>query len=239
MTVFELMAVLGINTKAYEKGLADAKGAAEGFAGKVGGAVNTVATATKTAMVAGGAAVGAFGLDATKTAMNFDTSMSQVVATMGYGVDELHTAGSEASNTYKQLSDFAQQMGASTKFSASESADALNFMALAGYDAQTSMEMLPNVLNLAAAGSMELADASDMVTDAQSALGLSLDETSQLVDKMAAASSKSNTSVSQLGSAILTVGGTAKTLAGGTTELSTALGLLADNGIKGLTQRAA
>lgn len=239
MTVFELMAVLGINTTAYEKGLADAKGAAEGFAGKVGGAVNTVATATKTAMVAGGVAVGAFGLDATKTAMNFDTSMSQVVATMGYGVDELHTAGSEASNTYKQLSDFAQQMGASTKFSASESADALNFMALAGYDAQTSMEMLPNVLNLAAAGSMELADASDMVTDAQSALGLSLDETSQLVDKMAAASSKSNTSVSQLGSAILTVGGTAKTLAGGTTELSTALGLLADNGIKGLTQRAA
>lgn len=232
MTVFELMAVLGINTTAYEKGLADAKGAAEGFAGKVGGAVNTVATATKTAMVAGGAAVGAFGLDATKTAMNFDTSMSQVVATMGYGVDELHTAGSEASNTYKQLSDFAQQMGASTKFSASESADALNFMALAGYDAQTSMEMLPNVLNLAAAGSMELADASDMVTDAQSALGLSLDETSQLVDKMAAASSKSNTSVSQLGSAILTVGGTAKNLAGGTTELATALGLLADNGIK-------
>ena len=72
-----------------------------------------------------------------------------------------------------------------------------------------------------------------MVTDAQSALGLSLDETSQLVDKMAKASSKSNTSVSQLGEAILTVGGTAKNLSGGTTELSTALGILADNGIKG------
>ena len=93
--------------------------------------------------------------------------------------------------------------------------------------------MLPNVLNLAAAGGMELASASDMVTDAQSALGLTLDETSELVDKMAKASSKSNTSVAQLGEAILTVGGTAKTLSGGTTELNMALGVLADNGIKG------
>lgn len=233
MNVFELMAVLGINTAAYEKGLSDAESAASGFSGKVGGAINTVANVTKAAMVAGGTAVGAFGVSATKTAMNFDSSMSQVVATMGYSVDELHTAGSEASDTYKKLSDFAQEMGATTKFSASESADALNYMALAGYDAETSMQMLPNVLNLAAAGGMELASASDMVTDAQSALGLSLDETTELVDKMAAASSKSNTSVAQLGEAILTVGGTAKNLAGGTTELSTALGLLADNGIKG------
>lgn len=76
-------------------------------------------------------------------------------------------------------------------------------------------------------------DGSDMITDSQSALGLTMDETAELVDKMAKASSKSNTSVAQLGEAILTVGGTAKTLAGGTTELSTALGILADNGVKG------
>ena len=106
-------------------------------------------------------------------------------------------------------------------------------MALAGYDAETSMAMLPNVLNLAAAGGMELATASDMVTDAQSALGLTMGETTAMVDMMAKASSKSNTSVAQLGEAILTVGGTAKNLAGGTNELSTALGILADNGVKG------
>lgn len=87
--------------------------------------------------------------------------------------------------------------------------------------------------NLAASGGMELSLASDMITDSQSALGLSLEETSELVDKMAKASSKSNTSVTQLGDAILTIGGTAKNLAGGTTELSTALGILADSGIKG------
>ena len=136
-------------------------------------------------------------------------------------------------DSISELRNFAQEMGATTAFSATQSAEALNYMALAGYDVETSMSMLPNVLNLAAAGGMELARASDMITDASSALGLSLDETSELVDKMAMASSKSNTSVAQLGDAILTVGGTAKNLAGGTTELSAALGILADNGIKG------
>lgn len=183
-----------------------------GGALKVAGAAITAATG----------AVAAFGAESVKVGAAFDTSMAQVAATMGTTVDSI-----------QDLRAFAQEMGSATAFSASQAADALNYMALAGYDAETSMKMLPNVLNLAAAGGIELAAASDMVTDAQSALGISLDETSALVDKMAKASSKSNTSVAQLGEAILTVGGTAKNLAGGTTELSTALGILADNGIKG------
>lgn len=164
----------------------------------------------------------AFGVSSVKTGAQFDSSMSQVVATMGTTVDNI-----------QNLRDFAMDMGAKTAFSATQAADALNYMALAGYDADEAMAALPNVLNLAAAGNIELAYASDMVTDAQSALGLSMEESAELVDKMAMASSKSNTSVAQLGEAILTVGGTAKTLAGGTTELSTALGILADNGVKG------
>lgn len=179
------------------------------------------------------AAIGAAGTAAVKTAADFDSSMSQVAATMGYTVDELNDETSDAAKTMKQLSDFAQEMGASTAFSASEAADALNYMALAGYDAETSMKMLPNVLNLAAAGGMDLASASDMVTDSQSALGLSLEQTEKLIDQMAKASSKTNTSVSQLGEAILSVGGTAKNLAYGTEELTGVLGVLADNGIKG------
>jgi len=174
------------------------------------------------AVAAGTAAVGAFAKASVDAGMTFDSSMSQVAATMGKTVDEI-----------ADLRDFAQEMGSKTAFSATEAADALNYMALAGYDAETAMNMLPNVLNLAAAGGIELASASDMVTDAQSALGLSLEETAAMVDQMAAASSKSNTSVEQLGNAILTVGGTAKTLKGGTTELATVLGLLADNGVKG------
>lgn len=168
------------------------------------------------------AAVAAFAKASIDTGMQFDSSMSQVAATMGTTVDQI-----------QELRDFAMDMGAKTAFSATQAADALNYMALAGYDAEQSMEALPNVLNLAAAGGIDLAAASDMVTDAQSALGLSMEESAALVDKMAMASSKSNTSVAQLGDAILTIGGTAKNLAGGTTELSTALGILADNGIKG------
>lgn len=169
-----------------------------------------------------GAGMVAFAKDSIGVGSEFDKSMSQVAATMGTTVDQI-----------SELRDFAMDMGATTAFSATEAAEALNFMALAGYDAETSMKMLPNVLNLAAAGNMSLARASDMVTDAQTALGLTLPETEKLVDKMAKTSSKTNTSVEQLGDAILTVGGTAKSLKGGTTELATMLGVLADNGIKG------
>lgn len=165
------------------------------------------------------AAVGAASL---KVGMDFDKAMSQVAATMGKTVDEI-----------SDLRDFAQEMGATTAFSATQAAEGLNYMALAGYSAEESMKMLPTVLNLAAAGNMELATASDMVTDAQSALGLTTKETVDLVDQMAKASSTTNTSVSQLGEAMLTVGGTAKMMKGGTQELSQVLGLLADNGIKG------
>ena len=111
-------------------------------------------------------------------------------------------------------------MGRNTAFSATQAADALNYMALAGYDTQTSMEMLPNVLNLAAAGSMDLARASDMVTDTQTAFGISLERTSQMVDEMAKAASTGNTSVEQLGDAFLVVGGLAQEMNGGMVELS-------------------
>lgn len=159
--------------------------------------------------------------DSIQTGMGFDSAMSQVAATMGKTTDEI-----------AELRDYAKEMGAETAFSATQSAKALNFMALAGYNANTSMKMLPNVMNLAAAGSMELARASDMITDSQTALGLSLSETETLVDQMAKTSSTTNTSVSQLGDAMLTIGGTAKNLSGGTEELNQVLGIMADNGIK-------
>lgn len=148
--------------------------------------------------------------------------MSQVAATMNTTVDQI-----------ENLRDFAQEMGSTTAFSATESAEALNYMALAGYDAETAMSMLPTVLNLAASGNIDLARASDMVTDASSALGLTIDETSVLVDQMAMAAASSNTSVDQLGEAFLTLGATGANAAGGTNELATIFGVLADNGIKG------
>lgn len=160
---------------------------------------------------------------------SFEASMSQVASTMGITVEEIQN-GSEA---YEALSNSAQEWGAKTKYSATEAAEALNYLALAGYTVEEATNTLPKVLNLAAAGGMELARASDMVTDSAAALGLGIDEIDKLIDQMAVTSQKSNTNVAQLGEGILTVGGTAKILSGGITELNTALGILADNGIKG------
>lgn len=237
MNVFELVASLSLDTKEYERGLKSAKGMATGTSQDI---TKSVANTKKGALIATGAiAAGltAFGVSSVKAGAEFDTSMSQVAATMGKTNTELQQEVGDVDLAWGHFSgnlrEYAQEMGKHTAFSATEAADALNYMALAGYDTQKSMEMLPNVLNLAAAGSMDLATASDMVTDASSALGLSTEETTELVDQMAMTSSKSNTSVAQLGDAMLTVGGTAKNLKGGTTELSTALGILADNGMKG------
>lgn len=211
----------------------EASTAGKAAGGALSSALGTAAKVGVTAIAGATAAVVGFGTSAVSAGQDFDSAMSQVAATMGYSTAELNDSSSEAAKNFQMLRDFAQEMGSTTAFSATEASEALNYMALAGYDAETSMEMLPTVLNLAAAGGIDLASASDMVTDAQSALGLSLEETSVMVDQMAMASSKSNTSVAQLGEAFLTIGANAKNLSGGTQELSTALGILADNGIKG------
>lgn len=208
----------GIDTAGFEQGTKRLKAAG--------------ATAAKT-LAAGfattTAALGGLGTYAVRVGSQFEASMSQVAATMGLTASEI-AAGSK---DYELLEKAAKAAGSTTKFSASESAEALNYLALAGYDAAKSVATLPTVLNLAAAGGLDLAYASDMVTDSMSALGEMAGTTTEFADKLAKASQKSNTSVAQLGEAILTVGGTAKDLAGGTTELNTALGILADNGVKG------
>lgn len=198
----------------------------QGFAGVMKGiAVGAEAAAAALA------AVGAAMVDISNTGKDFDTAMSQVAATMGKTAD---------SAEYEKLSEAAKEMGSSTKYSATQAAEALNYLALAGYDADRAVEALPGILNLAQAGAMDLASASDMVTDTMSALGLASADAAEnqknmteLTDKMAVAAQKSNTSVAQLGEAFLTVGGTAKSLSGGVTEAATMLGVIADNGVKG------
>ena len=207
-----------IDGSGFTKGLDGLKGLASSGLKALTGAV-TAASGVVTVL----------GAYATKAGSDFEASMSQVAATMGMTTEEINN-GSEA---FKLLQATAKEAGATTQFSASESAEALNYLALAGYDAEKACEALPTVLDLAAAGGMDLAYASDLITDSMSALGLATSEMDDFADKLAKTAQKSNTSVSQLGEAILTVGGTAKGLKGGTTELNTALGILADNGVKG------
>ena len=189
-----------------------------------GGFVSGIATMTTAAAAAAATITAGLSAAAIKVGSGFEASMSQVAATMGI---------TSATAEFETLSAAAKEMGESTKFSASQAGEALNYLALAGYDAGKAVSALPTVLNVAAAGGMELAAASDMITDAMSALGLETSQMADFSDKLAVTAQKSNTSVSQLGEASLTVGGTAKMLSGGVTEMNTALGILADNGIKG------
>lgn len=203
------------------------------FKSAIGAATKGLGSITKAVSAATAAAaadVGAIGMAAINTGKEFEGAMSQVAATML--IDKTTAEGQKA---FETLENAARECGASTAFSATEAAEALNYLALAGYDADKAATALPTVLKLAGAGAMSLANASDMVTDSMSALGIAATEANltQFSDQLAQTASKANTSVAQLGEAILTVGGTAKGLAGGTTELNTALGILADNGLKG------
>lgn len=197
----------------------DTSGFTKGVSSMTVAAGNLISDLTKTAATK----LAGLAKSSVSVGMNFDASMSQVAATMGKSVDEIDN-----------LTKVAKEMGSTTKFTATQAADALNYLALAGYDADKAAEVLPSVLNLAAAGGMDLAYASDLVTDAMASLNIEANK--QNVDdfgnKLAMAASKANANVSQLGEAILTVGGTAANLKGGTTELTTALGLLANVGIK-------
>lgn len=226
-------------------GEADSAGKSAGS--KLASGIGTGLKVAGAAAIAATAAVGKFAASAVEVGKSFDSSMSQVGATMGDKAKTMIEYNGQTMTSLEALTDFAQEMGRSTVFSASESADALNYMALAGYDAETAIGMLPNVLNLASAGAMDLARASDMVTDTQTAFGIDLKRTEQMVNEMAKAASTGNTSVEQLGDAFLTVGGLAQELNGGmitlangsmqgvdgVQELEIALTAMANAGIKG------
>ena len=197
----------------------------------LGGIAAKGMAAVTAAVTAAAGAVSALGGYAVSVGKDFESSMAQVIATMGITKDTVQ----DGVNSYDLLKEAAAAAGESTVFSASEAADALNYLALAGYDAAKAADALPAVLDLAAAGGLDLAYASDLATDAMAALGIEAtsDNLTRFGDEMAITASKANTSVGQLGEAILTVGGTAKSLAGGTAELNAALGVLANRGIKG------
>ena len=197
----------------------DTSGFTKGISSMTVAAGNLISDLVKTA----GSKLAGLAQSSVGVGMTFDASMSQVAATMGTTVDQI-----------SNLTKVAKEMGSTTKFTATQAADALNYLALAGYDANKAAEVLPSVLNLAAAGGMDLAYASDLVTDAMASLNIEANKQNvdEFGNKLAMAASKANANVAQLGEAILTVGGTAANLKSGTTELTTALGLLANVGIK-------
>ena len=163
----------------------------------------------------------AAGTAAVKTAADFDSAMSKVAAVSGATGDELDA-----------LRDKAREMGAKTKFSASEAADAMNYMAMAGWKTGDMLEGIEGIMNLAAASGEDLATTSDIVTDALTAFGLSAADSGHFADVLAAASSNANTNVSMMGETFKYCAPVAGSLGFSCEDTAQAIGLMANSGIK-------
>lgn len=159
---------------------------------------------------------------AIKVGTDFETSMSNVAAISGATGDDL-----------KKLEAKAREMGATTNKSASEAADAMGYMALAGWDTEQMLAGIEPVLKLSSAGNIDLARASDLVTDSMSALGVEIHELDAYLNVMAKTAQSSNTDIDQLGEAFITAGGKLRDLGVDFEEGAIALGLMANAGIKG------
>lgn len=163
----------------------------------------------------------ALGTAAVKTTADFDASMSQVAAVSGAVGDD-----------FDALRAKAREMGAKTKFSASEAADAMNYMAMAGWKTGDMLSGIEGIMNLAAASGEDLATTSDIVTDALTAFGMTAQESGHFADVLAAASSNANTNVSMLGESFKYAAPVAGALGMSAEDTSIALGLMANAGIK-------
>ena len=162
------------------------------------------------------------GTVAVKTAADFDSAMSKVAAVSGATGSDLEA-----------LRDKAREMGEKTKFSASEAAEAMNYMAMAGWKTEDMLSGIEGVMNLAAASGEDLATTSDIVTDALTAFGLTAKDSGHFADILAAASSNANTNVSMMGETFKYCAPIAGALGFSAEDTAEAIGLMANAGIKG------
>ena len=167
------------------------------------------------------AGVAGLGTAAVKTAADFDTAMSQVAAVSGATGSDLEALRSKA-----------REMGSTTKFSASEAAQAMNYMAMAGWKTEDMLSGIDGVMSLAAASGEDLATTSDIVTDALTAFGLSAKDSGHFADILAAASSNANTNVSMMGETFKYCAPIAGALGFSAEDTAEAIGLMANAGIK-------
>lgn len=167
------------------------------------------------------ATVTAFGTASVKTAADFEAAMSKVAAVSGATGSDLEA-----------LSKKAREMGSKTKFSASEAAEAMNYMAMAGWKTEDMLSGIEGVMNLAAASGEDLATTSDIVTDALTAFGLSAQDSGHFADVLAAASSNANTNVSMMGETFKYCAPIAGALGFSVEDTAEAIGLMANAGIK-------
>jgi len=200
--------------------LKDIPGGLEEMAGKLDAAGQKMQDAGKAFAPVSAAAAAGLGA-AVKTAADFDSAMSKVGAVSGATGDEMAA-----------LRKKAREMGATTKFSASEAAEAMNYMAMAGWKTEDMLSGVEGIMNLAAASGESLGTTSDIVTDALTAFGLSAQDSGHFADILAAASSNANTNVSMMGETFKYVAPIAGAMGYSAEDTALAIGLMANSGIK-------
>lgn len=225
-----IMAYMDLDMSSFNSAIDTAGEQLSGFAsGGVAGALGSIGAAAETAGRALTMHITGKLLDvgqaALQVGMDFDASMSNVYGLMSSL--NLSQAQMDA------LRDTAREMGATTKFSASEAADAMGYMALAGWDDAQVIAGIPGVLNLAAAANMDLAKASDIVTDTMTPFGMAAERAGEAADVFAYAQANSNTTVEALGEAMKYAAPTADAFGMTLQDTAAAMGVLANAGIKG------
>lgn len=199
----------------------DNSGIQKGISG-LSGVVNKGMSSVVKSVGAASVAFAAAGGFAIKTGVDFESGMSEVSAISGATADEI-----------TQLTEKAKEMGAKTKFSASESAEAFKYMAMAGWKTGDMLNGIEGVMNLAAASGEDLATVSDIVTDALTAFGLQASDSAHFADVLAKASSNSNTNVGMMGATFKYVAPLAGSMGYTIEDTAVAIGLMANAGIKG------
>lgn len=222
MNVMELFVTLAIKDTAYKQGLKDAEGNASSSTSKIGGAFKTVGKVAKTAMAAGSAAAVAFTKTSIDSGMNFDTAMSQVAATMGTTVDKIGNVEAKA-----------EEMGRTTKYTATEAAEGMNILAQAGLSADEQISGIGTVLNLASAGAMSLEESASYTAGAVKGFGDSMSNASYYADLMAKGATLANTNVRGLGEAFSGSAATAKNYGQAADSVTLSLLRLAEQNVTG------
>lgn len=222
MNVMELFVTLAIKDTAYKQGLKDAEGNASSSTSKIGGAFKTVGKVAKTAMAAGSAAAAAFTKTSIDSGMNFDTAMSQVAATMGTTVEKIENVKTKA-----------EEMGRTTKYTATEAAEGMNILAQAGLSADEQISGIGTVLNLASAGAMSLEESASYTAGAVKGFGDSMGNASYYADLMAKGATLANTDVRGLGEAFSGSAATAKNYGQAADSVTLSLLRLAEQNVTG------
>lgn len=218
-------ATLRVKLDEWNQGLETAINSLQGYGSRLQGSMDSVGkkltSAGKNLTTKVTLPIVGIGTAAVKTSMDFEAAMDKVAS----------LSGAQGEN-FDSLRDKALEMGAKTMYSATESAEALQYMALAGWNTEDMLNGLEPILKLAGAAGMDLGRASDIVTDGLTAMGLTAQDAAHFADVLAVAMSKSNTDVDQLGEAFKYVAPLAGAMGYNIEDLSIALGLMANAGIK-------